>query len=105
MLESEKFMYEGGKKVAKTAEKMYPTVTTPKGNAAERLPEQSYNILQRQTRGMFQFINENLEGFRKCFSREAAFQWFVIVVVGLMTRTDHLGVTSFIRELGIRIPP
>ncbi len=51
---------------------------------------------------MFQFMNENLEGFRKCFSREAAFRWFVIVVVGLMVRTDHLGVTSFIRELGIR---
>jgi len=51
---------------------------------------------------MFQFMNENLEGFRKCFSREAAFHWFEIVVVGLMVRTDHLGETSFIRELGIR---
>jgi len=51
---------------------------------------------------MFQFMNENLGGFRKCFSREAAFHWFVIVVVGLMVRTDHMGATSFIRELGIR---
>ncbi len=51
---------------------------------------------------MLQFMNENLERFRKCFSREAAFHWFVIVVAGLMVRTDHLGVTSFIREMGIR---
>ena len=27
------------------------------------------------------------------------FQWFVVVVVGLLIRTDHLGVTSFIRGL------
>ncbi len=51
---------------------------------------------------MFHFMNEILEGSRKCFSREAAFHRFVIVVVGLMVRTDPLGVTSFIRELGIR---
>ncbi len=51
---------------------------------------------------MFHFMNEIMEGFRKCFSREAAFHWFVIVVIGLMVRSDHLGVTSFIRELGIR---
>jgi len=40
--------------------------------------------LQWQTRAVFQFMNENLEGFRKCFSREAAFHWFVITVVALM---------------------
>jgi len=37
--------------------------------------------------------------FRPCFSREAAFLWFLIVVAGLMTRSDHLGVSSIIREL------
>ncbi len=43
-----------------------------------------------------------MEGFRKSFTRNAAFNWFVVVVVGLMVRTDHPGVTSFIRDLGIR---
>ena len=37
--------------------------------------------------------------FRNCFSREATFLWFLVVIVGLMTRSDHLGVTSIIREL------
>ena len=39
--------------------------------------------------------------FRESFSRESTFKWFVIVVIGLMIRSDHLGVTSIIRELGI----
>ena len=39
--------------------------------------------------------------FRECFSREATFKWFAIVIIGLMVRNDHLGVTSIIRELGI----
>lgn len=51
---------------------------------------------------MFQFMNKILEGFRKCFTRKAAFEWLVVVVIGLMVRSDHLGVTSFIRELGLR---
>ncbi len=59
-------------------------------------------MLQRQARTMFHFMNQILEGFRKSFSREAAFEWFVVVVVGLMVRSDHLGVTSIIRELGLR---
>ncbi len=51
---------------------------------------------------MFHFMNKILEGFRKCFTRKAAFEWLVVVVIGLMVRSDHLGVTSFIRELGLR---
>jgi len=47
-------------------------------------------------------MNTILEGFQKCFSREKAFHWFVVIVIGLMVRCDHLGVTSFIRELSIR---
>ncbi len=39
--------------------------------------------------------------FRKCFSREAAFNWFAVIVVGLMVRTDNLGVTSVIRSLNL----
>ncbi len=51
---------------------------------------------------MFCFMNTILEGFRKCFSREKAFNWFVVIVIGLMVRCEHLGVTSSIRELAIR---
>jgi len=51
---------------------------------------------------MFCFINTILEGFRKHFSREKASHWFEVIVVGLMVRSDHLGATSFIRELTIR---
>ena len=48
---------------------------------------------------MWRYINDILLQFRACFSREATYQWFLIVVVGLMTRSDHLGVSSIIREL------
>lgn len=51
---------------------------------------------------MLFFINEILRRFRRCFSREAAYQWFVIIVAGLIIRGDHLGVTSVIRDLGLR---
>jgi len=50
---------------------------------------------------MWKNIDETVKSFRECFSREAAFKWFVIIVVGLMIRSDHMGVTSIIRELGI----
>ena len=50
---------------------------------------------------MWKFIDETLKSFRGCFSYKAAFKWFVIIVIGLMIRNDHLGVTSIIRELGI----
>ena len=48
---------------------------------------------------MFQRLEQILKEFRPCFSREAAFKWFVIVIMGLIVRQDHLGVTSIIREL------
>lgn len=51
---------------------------------------------------MLFFINEILKKFITCFSRKAAYHWFVIIVVGLMIRGDHLGVTSVIRDLGLR---
>jgi len=50
---------------------------------------------------MWESIDEMLKSFRECFSREAAYKWFVIIVIGLMVRSDHVGVTSVIRELGI----
>jgi len=51
---------------------------------------------------MLEFIEEILSKFRKCFSRTAAYSWFVTIVTGLMIRSDHLGVTSVIRDLGLR---
>ncbi|HOH72341.1 MAG TPA: hypothetical protein PLU95_04095 [Syntrophales bacterium] len=40
-------------------------------------------------------------GFRDCFSRTAAFEWFVIVVAGFLFRLDHHGVSSIIRWLAL----
>ena len=48
---------------------------------------------------MYKFLETTLLSFRKCFSREAAFKWFVLVIISFMMREDHLGVTSTIRAL------
>src|SRR5690606_12417067 len=50
---------------------------------------------------MLKFMNEILSVFRSCFSRAAAYEWFVVIVVGLMVRSDHLGVTSIVRDLAL----
>jgi hypothetical protein len=50
---------------------------------------------------MIKYMNEILSSFRDCFSRTAAFEWFVVIVVGLMVRTDTLGVTSIVRDLAL----
>ena len=50
---------------------------------------------------MFHRLEQILKEFRPCFSRDAAFKWFVVVIIGLITRQDHLGVTSIIRELSL----
>jgi hypothetical protein len=50
---------------------------------------------------MFQQIEQLLAQFRPCFSRKAAFGWFVTVIAGFMLRGDHLGVTSVIRDLSL----
>ena len=39
--------------------------------------------------------------FKDQFSREAAFRWFCVIVVGFMLRSDHLGITSIIRDLAL----
>jgi hypothetical protein len=48
---------------------------------------------------MLKFVNDILSAFRPCFSRNAAYEWFVVIIMGLMVRSDHLGVTSIIRDL------
>ena len=51
---------------------------------------------------MLNFIEKFLNCFESCFSRKAAFRWFVIIVIGLMMRSDKLGITSVIRDLALR---
>ena len=50
---------------------------------------------------MFEKIEKMLMHFRTCFSREKAFEWFVIIVIGIILRTDLLGLTSVIRSMMI----
>ena len=50
---------------------------------------------------MLKFIDSVLHSFRPCFAREATFQWFVVIIVGLLLRSEHLGTTSFIRDLAL----
>ena len=48
---------------------------------------------------MLNFIENILLCFRPCFSRKSAFGWFVTIIVGLMVRSDMLGITSVICDL------
>lgn len=50
---------------------------------------------------MLKFIENILCHFESCFSRKAAFHWFVVIITGLMLRSDKLGVTSIIRDLAL----
>lgn len=51
---------------------------------------------------MISQISRLLEGFKPCFVRQAAFHWFVVVVMGFIVRIDHCGVSSIVRWLRIR---
>jgi hypothetical protein len=48
---------------------------------------------------MIEFVNNALMDFRLCFSRKATFNCFCVIIVGLLVRTDFLGVTSIVRSL------
>jgi hypothetical protein len=50
---------------------------------------------------MIGHISKILAGFESCFTRKAAFYWFVIIVFGLLVRLDLDGVSSIIRWLGL----
>lgn len=50
---------------------------------------------------MWNRVEKILASFKDQFTRTAAFKWFVVVVIGLMVRTDKLGITSVIRALSI----
>jgi hypothetical protein len=51
---------------------------------------------------MIEEISLMLLPFRDCFTRSAAFNWFVIIIIGFIIRVDHHGVTSIIRWLGLK---
>jgi hypothetical protein len=51
---------------------------------------------------MIKVIEKLIWEFRSCFSRQAAFYWFLIIIMGFIVRFDHLGVTSFVRWLFLR---
>ncbi len=50
---------------------------------------------------MIRRIDSLLTRFEGCFSRNAAFCWFVVIIMGFIVRLDHHGVTSVIRWLGL----
>ncbi len=50
---------------------------------------------------MWTWLDDTLMKFKPCFSRKASFSWFIIIIIGLMIRSEHLGITSIIRELNI----
>jgi hypothetical protein len=50
---------------------------------------------------MIREISGILAGFRSCFTRAAAFNWFVTVVFGFIVRIDLCGASAFVRWLGI----
>lgn len=50
---------------------------------------------------MIREVSAILAGFRSCFTRTAAFNWFVAVVFGFIVRIDLCGASAFVRWLGI----
>jgi len=50
---------------------------------------------------MWKWLNVTLQGFNHCFRDKRSFNWFVIIVIGLMIRSDNVGLTSIVRELNL----
>ena len=53
----------------------------------------------KNLKNVWEFINDILMSFMFSFSRDKTFWWFIPAVIGLMLRTDTLGVTSIVRFL------
>ena len=47
-------------------------------------------------------MEEILSGFKPLFSRVRAYAWHIVIIIGLMIRSDKLGLTSVIRDLALR---
>ena len=54
-------------------------------------------------KNMWEWLNTTINQFEKCFSRRPTYHWFVVILIGIMIRTDHLGITSIVRELNLAI--
>ncbi len=39
--------------------------------------------------------------FKSSFSRQATYYWFILVMIGLLIRGDHYGVSSIVRWLSL----
>lgn len=48
---------------------------------------------------MIFYFHQTLQALRPAFTRQAAFDWFVIVIIGFVMRTDTYGVSSIVRAL------
>jgi hypothetical protein len=42
-------------------------------------------------------IEKFLTDFRCCFQHTMTFNWFLVIILGFIVRSDHLGVSSFVR--------
>ena len=51
---------------------------------------------------MYQLINSIIHEFRGCFKRIKTWQWFVVLIIGFMIRSDHRGVTSVVSSLKLK---
>jgi hypothetical protein len=50
---------------------------------------------------MMGYLEGLLQALRPAFTREATFAWFVVAFVGVVTRQEVYGVSSFVRALGL----
>ena len=48
-----------------------------------------------------QYYESAVASFEPCFSRKATYCWFAVMMIGLLVRTDHWGVSSFVRGLAL----
>ena len=50
---------------------------------------------------MLELIDDILKKFEICFKRKDTFVWFVIIVFGIIVRSDFRGITSIIGVIGV----
>jgi len=50
---------------------------------------------------MWEWLNATTAQFKVIFNRRPTYCWFVVILIGLMIRSDHLGITSIVRELNL----
>jgi hypothetical protein len=58
-------------------------------------------VLYKKMEEILNLLNDSLMAFYTCFKNGEAFRWLVCTIVGIMIRSERLGVTSIIRALGI----